>query len=440
MNQPKLSITAFACLLLVAAASASAQVSGAAAAAGQGSVLQQAETVAKRVAQATALEFSGYLRSGFYSAPSGVQAGGFALGGDLQKFRLGNEGDNYFELSIGKKFDVEGTKWGVYYMPAVYNGNTSTKQIYADISGLSFAPEATFWGGQRYHRIQDIHIVDNWLMEDGDNYGAGVDGIGVGSAKLNVAIYTDGNADNKNSSSNNAKRINLQLRDLATNSGGKLSLTAAAINGDFAQGSQGGALGLLHNQEDFLIKGMNNSFFLQASNGHASLSGKFYNLDSSTTTTLAPAGGGPLFTTTTVSSQMGANQARIADAINWQLGKWGGQALVGYQTLSPDSGPKVKDISLGGRVSYGVAANVKLLGELGLTSRDVDGQSTQLLNKGTVAVAFAPNTDFWSRPEFRIYATTANWNDAAGSANAGGFGANGRSNVSTFGVQIEAWW
>ena len=122
------------------------------------------------------------------------------------------------------------------------------------------------------------------------------------------------------------------------------------------------------------------------------------------------------------------------------MGKWGGQAMLGYQTLSPDSGAKVKDTSLGGRVSYGIAPNVKLLGELGLTARDVDGQSTQMLNKGTVAVAFAPKTDFWSRPEFRIYATTANWNDAAGAANVSGFGANGRTSVSTFGVQIEAWW
>jgi maltoporin len=230
------------------------------------------------------------------------------------------------------------------------------------------------------------------------------------------------------------------LRDLPINNGGKLTLTAAAISGTFAQGSQGGALGLLHNQENFLVQGLSNSLFLQASNGHAGLNGKFYNLDSSSTTTLAPAGGGALTSMTTVTPQMGANQTRIADVINWQSGKFGGQALLGYQTISPDTGPTVKDTSLGGRVSYGIAANTKLLGELGLTARDVDGQSQQMLNKATVAVAFAPNTDFWTRPEFRIYATTANWNDAAMAANASGFGANGRTSVSTFGVQIEAWW
>ena len=38
----------------------------------------------------------------------------------------------------------------------------------------------TLWAGQRYHRIQDVHIIDQWLMEDGDNFGAGVDGIPIG--------------------------------------------------------------------------------------------------------------------------------------------------------------------------------------------------------------------------------------------------------------------
>jgi maltoporin len=207
VSKPKLRVTAIASLLLIAATCASAQESSNMSTAAQDSLMGQVEATAKRAAQATALEFFGYMRSGFYSAPNGVQSGGFALGGDLQKFRLGNEGDNYFEVSIGKKFDVQGTKWGIYYMPAVYNGGTSTKQIYADLTGLPFAPGATFWAGQRYHRVQDIHIVDNWLMEDGDNYGAGIDGIGLGPGKLNVAIYTDGNADNKNSSTNDAKRI-----------------------------------------------------------------------------------------------------------------------------------------------------------------------------------------------------------------------------------------
>ncbi|WP_367848296.1 carbohydrate porin [Rhodoferax sp. WC2427] len=385
---------------------------------------KQITQVVKKVTDATGLEFTGYLRTGFYSAANGQAKGGYSLGGDLQKYRLGNEGDNYFEVLIGKNWDLGGgLKWGVHWMPNYYNGDTGTPQIYSDIKGLDFAPNVSFWAGQRFHRVQDIHIVDNWLMQDGDNYGAGADGIDVGFGKLNLAVYSDGSSGNSNKSTNNARRANFQLRDMPVNPGGKLTLTGGVVNGTFAQGSNGGALGLLHNQSDFIVPGMNNSLFLQGSTGHASLSGQFYNLDDSAGVAAA-----------------GAKQSRVVDVINWQNGPFGGQALLGYQTLKLDNSPTQKDLSFGGRVSYGVAKNVKLLGELGLTQRKIDGQDKQHLTKGTFAVAFSPNTDFWTRPEFRVYATRANWNDAAAAANSSSFGANGRTKATTVGVQVEAWW
>ncbi len=384
---------------------------------------KQITQVVKKVTDATGLEFTGYLRTGFYASANGQAKGQYQLGGSLGHYRLGNEGDNYFEVLIGKNWDLGGgVKWGVHWMPNYYNGTTGTPQIYSDITGLGFAPNVSFWAGQRFHRVQDIHIIDQWLVQDGDNYGAGADGIDVGFGKLNLAVYSDGNSDNKNSTTNNARRANFQWRDLPVNPGGKLTLTGGVVNGTFAQGANGGALGLLHNQADFVVPGLTNSFFLQGSTGHADIDGKFYNLD----TAGVPA--------------MGAKQSRIIESINWQSGVFGGQALVGYQTIKPDNGVTTKDVSLGGRVSYGVAKNVKLLGELGLTQRKIDGQDKQNLSKGTFAVAFSPNTDFWTRPEFRVYATRANWNDAAAAAAPTGGALFGRTKATTVGVQVEAWW
>lgn len=405
----------------------------------------------KKVNEATGLEFWGYARGGFYSAPNGAPKGGYTLGGDLQKFRLGNEGDNDLEFGIAKKFDLgDGVKWGIYYMPQVYNGDYRTAQAYTTLSGLDFAPSVTFWAGQRYRRLADIHIVDHFLFEDGDNYGAGADGIPMwGLGKLNIAVHNSDSTENRSSNPNNAKRVNLQWTDIPVNPGGKLTVTAGAISGKFAQGSDGGAIGLMHKQKDFLLPGLNNVFFLQASTGHSTLSGKFYNLDSSSTQfgLVAPGdlgeGGAvfaPLASRTVYTPQAGAKQRRIADAIDFQFGRLGGQALIGYQTRRPDTGPEVRDFSVGGRLSYGVARNVKLLGELGSTRRSIDGEATQRLNKGTIAVALSPDTKFWTRPEFRIYATRANWNDAAMRANASSFGANGRRSATIFGIQMEAWW
>ncbi|WP_083370310.1 carbohydrate porin [Chromobacterium sphagni] len=368
-------------------------------------------------------QFDGYLRSGFYSSSDGQPKGQYQLGGDLQHFRLGNEGDTYIEFGVGRKWTLSnGVSWGAYVMPTIYNGKAGASQIYGYISALEFAPSLTLWAGQRYHRIQDIHILDNWLMQDGDNYGAGVDGVAVGKAKLNLAVYSSGSYANNNAVPNNARRANFQLTGIETNPGGKLTLTGAAVSGDFAIGKPGAVLGLLHNQKDFLAQGVNHSLFLQTSSGHASLSGEFYNLDSEG------------------AAQAGARQNRIAEALDWQRGRFGGQAVLGWQTTAPDNAARYRDATFGGRLSYGLAANVKLLTEVGLTSRDIDNQPLQRLNKATLALAFSPNADFWSRPELRLYASRYDWNSAAAQANLTTFAVGGKTRANTFGVQIEAWW
>jgi maltoporin len=380
----------------------------------------------KKVNDATGLEFWGYARSGFYSGhkDQGRLRGNYSLGGDLHKYRLGNEGDHYIEFGIGKRFDLgDGMKWGVFYMPKIYNGDTGTAQAYATMTGI-FGNSATLWAGQRFHRIQDVHIVDNWVMEDGDNYGAGVDDIPLGGlGTLNVALYNSDSFDNKAGNPNNAHRMNVQWRKIPTNPGGTISLTAGIIKGNFSQGSDGGAVGIVHNQKDFLVKGLNNTLMLQASTGHADIRGKFDGLDDA-------AG----------NASPGSKQRRILDSIDFQLGKLGGQALIGYQTRKPDQGDEIKDFSLGGRLTYGIAPRIKLIGEVATTSRKVEGEQNRRLNKGTAAVAFSPNTDFWTRPEFRVYYTHANWNSAAQVAAANSYGFGAKRNNNTFGVQMEVWW
>ena len=266
-------------------------------------------------------------------------------------------------------------------------------------------------------------MIDNFLVQDGDNYGAGVDGIALGGgATLNLAVHSSDSFANNASNPNNAKRVNFQLRDLPVNPGGKLSIDGGVVHGNFAIGSGGGTLGLLHNQSDFLVKGVTNSLFAQVSTGHADLNGEFYALDSNGV------------------AQSGARRWRLVDSLNWQVGAFGGQSVLGYEVTKPTQGSEVKDTSIGGRISYGVAQYIKLLGEAAYTSRAIAGQDTQHLNKEVIAVALSPNTDYWTRPEFRIYAQHSNWNDAAAAANSSTFGLNGRTNAMSYGVQMEAWW
>lgn len=385
------------------------------------------------IAPAGAVEFAGfditgYGRGGNYSSPAGTPRGAYTLGGDMQKFRLGNEGDNGIEVGIAKTLEVgSNLKWALMYMPTVWNGQSSSAQGYTSVSGLSLAPEAKFWVGQRRLRLQDVHIVDRFMLDYGDNVGIGMTDMNLGFAKLGVGAFTGRTLDKSTLAANGASRINLDLSEISSNQGGTLRLLATVVRGNFQMGAQGVGFSVLHNQSDFLTAGLGNSLFLQSATGHAGLSGQFQGLGDAATGT---------------AEQPGQRSMRIADAINWQRGAFGGQAVASWQTAKTDggvnNGKSTRDMAFGGRVSYAFSTNFKLLAEAGSTSRNIDGQNRQQLNKFTLAPTLALAADFWSRPELRFYVTHVSWNAAA--AAAGGFGAGGRMNNTIAGAQVEAWW
>lgn len=366
-------------------------------------------------------EFNGYSRGGpVFNHSDGIK-GHIGLGGELQKYRLGNEGDNGIEVNFARGFETGGIQWKVNYMPAKWgSGDISTEQAYVEMSGFSFSPEAKFWVGQRRLRIQDVHIVDYFLMNYGDNIGAGVTDIPVGGMKLGVGVFTGDKFDGNLPNNVKAQRINADLSEINTNPGGKLRVLLTAVNGkNQANGGSGSGISISHNQKDFLLPGMSNALFLQTSRGHARIDGQFEAIDG-----LTP----------------GKRVVRIADSINWQRGPFGGQALIGYQTNKADlTGVETKDFSLGARGSYAFSKHFKMLAELSTTTRKGAGPD-QRLSKATLAGALALSEDFWSRPELRLYVTKAHWNQAAAAANAGTFGANGKTSRTLVGVQYEVWW
>ena len=372
-------------------------------------------------AEVGGIEFHGYSRGGPVLSYDDNIKGGLSLGGDLQKFRLGNEGDNGIEIDLIKNFEAGGMKWKVHYMPGKWgSGAVGTNQAYVEMSGLSFAPDAKFWAGQRRLRIQDVHIVDNFLMNYGDNQGAGVTDIKIGGAKLGVGVFTGDTFDTALPANVKATRVNVDISDIQTNPGGKLRVLLTAVNGSgLVGGNTGSGLSVSHNQADFLVKGLSNALFLQTSSGHARIDGEFQSIDGVTA---------------------GKKVTRIADSLNWQMGAFGGQTLLSYQTNKDDvTGVTTKDTSIGGRVSYAFSPNFKLLAEAGSTSRKAPS-GDQTLSKITIAPTISVGSDFWSRPELRLYVTKANWNTAAALANASSFGAGGRTSTTMVGVQYEIWW
>lgn len=366
------------------------------------------------------IEFHGYTRGGPVLNYDTVK-GGLTLGGDLQKYRLGNEGDNGIEIDLIKNFEAAGVKWKVHYMPTKWaDGDFGTNQAYVEMSGLSFAPEAKVWAGQRRLRIQDVHIVDTFLMNYGDSQGAGVTDINVAGAKLGLGVFTGDTFDKLMPTGVKASRLNADISEIRTNTDGTLRVLLTTVNGSgLAGGNSGSGISVSHNQENFLVKGMTHSFFLQSSSGHARIDGEFQSIDG---------------------TSAGVSVARIADSLNWQSGAFGGQTNLSYQTNKVDgTDVTTKDTSVGGRVSYAFSNNFKLLAEAGFTSRQAP-TGDQTLNKLTIAPTFSVGSDFWSRPEIRLYVTQANWNAAAAAANSSTFGKDGKTSTTIMGVQYEIWW
>ncbi len=371
------------------------------------------------------LESTGYFRAGPQATAKDSNRACYGLSGAEWKYRLGNECDFYGEfLFTGNIKQATGETVKIRLMPNLYNGGTSedagTKlgmaQMYAEVGGLDFAPQASFWAGKRYHRGADVHIVDKFFEQlDGTGAGASLNAMG---GKLDLAYYRKDDTSNSAGSQQPGNRFNAWLRDVPANPGGTLNVLLNVTKGDFEGGKAGTALSVRHSQANIL--GGSNNLWFQVSQGSAGLTGNFGGL----------------------SDGSDVKKIRIADGFQFQINDaLGGQAIASFQSNKSDAGDATIT-SLGGRVSYALTRNFKLVTELGMDRVKPKGGESANLTKLTIAPTIAAGKGFWDRPELRFYVTTAKWNDAAndqaGLNGLTGIG-DGKTSGTSYGVQAEVW-
>ncbi|SDG08125.1 maltoporin [Paraburkholderia phenazinium] len=385
------------------------------------------------------LEFTGYIRAGVV-AEHQTDDGGvnkYALGSGAELFRLGNEGDTYAELGLKKTFHFDsGVTWSAAFTATYWNGLANfrgltsdgmyvTKEAYVATSGYAFSPSTIFWAGKRYVEREDVHIVDHFFYSIGGptiDPGIGANNIPIGTeAKLGVSVFRSQQRFSPTDDRQDATRINVDFYDIPVAPGGQLRVVGEVMHGQFNGGSSGGALTLKYDQHDFPLPNMTNSVWLQGSTGYASLETGFDALN----------------------CPSGTRSVRLIDSLNWQVGRFGGQAIAVYQRGKDESDEgSSTGTSFGGRVSYGVTRYIKLLSEVGWTSLRVNGGPLQKLEKYTGAIAFSPGAELMTRPELRLYATRVAWNTAALDAQGAQWGtwSAGRRSTNLYGVQVESWW
>ena len=370
------------------------------------------------MASAQAVDWGGYLRAGPGATKKDASRACYGLNGDGLKYRLGNECDFYGEFALSQGFKADGVDYKATLMTNLWEGNTNgdssklgINQMYVEGKGYDIAPDTTFWAGKRFHGRADVHIVDTFYVNL-SGVGAGLD-TPVGGGKVAFSYFkTDETA------TNSGNRLNLDAYDFAVNPGGKLRVVATAVQANFTGGKSGFGLTLQHNQDNVFGLGGGNTLWVQYAQGSAWLNGNFGNL----------------------SAPSGQKAFRIVESLTWQQGPLGGQAQVMWQQEKNDNpGSKVDSATIGGRASYAMTKNFKLVGELGYSQRKPEGAPTAKLAKFTFAPTLSTGPGFWNRPELRLYVTTAKWNSAATTQGApGGAFANDRNGTS-FGAQVEMW-
>ena len=126
-------------------------------------------------AQAGAVDFKGYARSGIGWTGSGGEQQCFQATGAQSKYRLGNECETYAELKLGQEVWKEGDKsfyfdTNVAYSVSQQNDWESTSPAFreANVQGknlIEWLPGSTIWAGQRFYQRHDVHMIDFYYWD-----------------------------------------------------------------------------------------------------------------------------------------------------------------------------------------------------------------------------------------------------------------------------------
>ena len=416
-------------------------------------------------AQAGAVDFKGYARSGIGWTGSGGEQQCFQATGAQSKYRLGNECETYAELKLGQEVWKEGDKsfyfdTNVAYSVSQQNDWESTSPAFreANVQGknlIEWLPGSTIWAGKRFYQRHDVHMIDFYYW-DISGPGAGIENIDLGFGKLSLAAtrssesggsatFADrdalGNRIYDNLVPNDV--FDVRLAQMQVNEGGTLEFGVdyghTNIPDDYylqpGASKDGWMFTAEHTQS--MLKGFN-KFVLQYATDSMTSNGKG-----------RPEGG---------SINNNGDMWRVLDHGAISLGDSWDLMYVGmYQDINLDNNNGTKWWTVGVRPMYKWTPIMSTLLEVGydnVKSQKTDDTNSQY--KITLAQQWQAGDSIWSRPAIRVFATYAKWDEKWGYAN-GDSGAGydsgiaysdtsaktfsrGDSDEWTFGAQMEIWW
>jgi len=418
-------------------------------------------------AQAGAVDFKGYARSGIGWTGSGGKQQCFTATGAQSKYRLGNECDTYAEIKLGQEVWKEGDKSFYFDSNIAYNSdqegdweNTNTPAIREfNVVGknlIDALPGANIWAGKRFYQRHDVHMIDFYYW-DISGPGAGLENIDVGIGKLSLAATR--NTESGGSSINNDgidpatgqtwdnkvpnDTFDVRLAGMEINPGGTLELgvdyghTNLEDNYYLAPGASKDGWMFTGEHTQSMLKGFN-KFVVQYATDAMTSHGKGRN-----------EGG---------SIDNNGTMIRVLDHGAISLGdRWDLMYVGMYQDIDRDNNNGTTWYTVGVRPMFKWTPIMSTLLEVGydnVKSQKTDDTNNQY--KITLAQQWQAGDSIWSRPAIRVFATYAKWDEKWGYANSDSGAAytpgvayadtsaktfsRGDNDEWSFGAQMEIWW
>ncbi len=421
-------------------------------------------------AQALAVDFHGYARSGIGWTGSGGEQQCFQATGAQSKYRLGNECETYAELKLGQEVWKEGDKsfyfdTNVAYSVAQQNDWEATDPAFreANVQGknlIEWLPGSTIWAGKRFYQRHDVHMIDFYYW-DISGPGAGIENVDLGFGKLSLAatrsqeaggsyIFTSNDIYSKYKDTANDV-FDVRLAQMEINPGGTLELgvdygRANKTDGySFADGASKDGWMFTAEHTQSMLKGYN-KFVVQYATDAMTTQGKGIPQGSFTGNSYdndAEIGA--------VDNKINNNGSliRILDHGAISLGDSWDLMYVGmYQDIDRDDNNGTTWYTVGVRPMYKWTPIMSTLLEVGydnVKSQKTDDTNNQY--KITLAQQWQAGDSIWSRPAIRVFATYAKWDEkwgydngiARSDTNATTY-SRGDNDEWSFGAQMEIWW
>ena len=427
-------------------------------------------------AQAMAVDFHGYARSGIGWTGSGGEQQCFQATGAGSKYRLGNECETYAEIKLGQEVWKEGDKsfyfdTNVAYSVAQQNDWEGTDPAFreANVQGknlIEWLPGSTIWAGKRFYQRHDVHMIDFYYW-DISGPGAGIENVDLGFGKLSLAAtrsqeaggsyaFSSQNIYDKTKDTANDV-FDVRLAQLAINPDGMLELGAdygrANTTDDYSLADGASKDGWMFTAEhtQSMLKGYN-KFVVQYATDSMTTQGKGLSQGSFGSSSVNI--GGVNYANNVVNNN--GSLVRVLDHGAISLGDDWDLMYVGmYQNIDRDDGNGTKWWTVGVRPMYKWTPIMSTLMEVGYDN--VKSQRTGDTNnqyKITLAQQWQAGDSIWSRPAIRVFATYAKWDEEWGYVKNGNdvtkYAAATNSGISTtsrgdsdewsFGAQMEIWW